>query len=237
VRRALISALERLIVLGEDAAFFAVCYLDAPGSQDERSRVWTEVSRQVREAFPDQHAAWHRDRPWSRAHPLSDLHSVVTRHGVEPLYLSEIVYGLWVLPQAVAMVGGTDEDTGGVHDLAHELRERLLRSATPWMPGDRWLRADFDGRGPLVLENLKNRAWPPSGEDLATFLVVCLPYLELCRRLPHTGAWFPSDIANKLTSSRTYLSLRDELLRVGVPRDVVEFLMRWRAGKFRVLGD
>ncbi|WP_433213435.1 NACHT domain-containing protein [Dactylosporangium sp. CS-047395] len=106
-------------------------------------------------------------------------------------------------------------------DSARELRDELLRSPAPGLPGRVW-NQQRSGISWLS-DYLGAIQWPANDEDRATVLVLLLPYLEtlsLDMRLDHHISAFAFDRRNR--TEKVDIS--------GFPAEAREFLDRWRRG-------
>ena len=208
---------------------------------------------ELTDSFAPQLAAW---REHSRngaifrimTHMMPSEDEVIERHGPTPFYLSDTCLTGTILPTACHYL--ISRDSAGPQPAnpaaARWLRGRLISSPTPWLPADPWWE-QYDGATelPWWVRDSLNATWPPNGEDLATFLVLFLPYLEtFCAEgeslLGPIGV--AAEILRQRSSSRsgTRLTTAGDFARSlgndsDVPMDCAWFLARWAVGEISVV--
>jgi hypothetical protein len=112
--------------------------------------------------------------------PNDELDRILRCCGPAAFYRSHQFLGMGIAPVAVTLLAHHGQSRGAVVAQARRLCAGLLFSPTPWIPGGWW--ADWRSTGtdedPWEIEPLRTTVWPNRGEDLATFLVLSLPYAE-----------------------------------------------------------
>src|SRR5205823_6225090 len=109
-------------------------------------------------------------------------------------------------------------------------RDRLLRHPTPWLPAGRWnqdWQGTEDGETVWEIDPILNAWRPDGGEDLATFLILYLPYFETAADRP-AGLEYILDFGETIFDLGLYRregSLPAEWLNL--PDEAHRFLRRW----------
>jgi hypothetical protein len=226
IQKALAAELGELAADRDDIGVYLLQSLDRSHRADD-ARPWAEVKREVSERFASELADWDDRYPWyevfeSMEHP-ERIDAVYDRFGAQAFYSSDCRLGSASFPAACSMIAVPDIAEPGhlaFPEAARRLRARLLATPTPWLPAWHWYEqfpAEESAR--WQMRQVLDHFWPDSGEDLATLLVVFLPYLETMRE---KGIPLPAQV----------------VLREGLdfPADCEAFLNKWEAGEIKVIG-
>ncbi|BCB83701.1 NACHT domain-containing protein [Phytohabitans suffuscus] len=199
----------RLSVLAYERNDIALYLIRSAGrhyvtADERRVAVWTAFAEDLQTAHEAEMTAWRARHPWSAGghQPVEDL---VDSAGAAALYQSDFILTGSTLPHVLytASDHGLPGPLGSTADNAHRLRDRLVREPTPWLPGAVW--RDQQGSMDDVaweLWTLLESEWPRSGDDLATYLVLFLPYLESLADFPDVvRVTLPSDQCRRSRNS------------------------------------
>lgn len=237
VQHAVAAGVSARIVAGDDRAHLLLENMTngllAPG----RRAGWPAINRSVERAVVPLHDQW-RARWRPRGTRKSSLLEIAGNH-LENLYLVQTAMGAgfsWI----ERVVQEVNKPGDGVVDTA--FCDLLLRRDTPWFSGARW-QMEYNELGAAGRPSLQpwrteiryrqdNRMWR------SVFLLVTLPYLELVRDADdRSGLLMPSDLSAAVAwPSIGPTPLRALLRNHGIAENVIDYLMRWSAGEFRVLG-
>lgn len=160
-----------------------------------------------------------------KAQNLQALDDVVRTLGVAPFYLGAR-FGDYVL-RPVALLGLEDR----LDDEAFRLRDHLMRAETPWLSAD----YSRDLIGKRHLERRFNDSQHNFRKNMDTRIILLLPYLEAMAR---NDSFDPGVLAPPLLS-HLIGARRRRRSTVRIPNSkvyFVEFIRRWVAGEFDVLG-
>jgi hypothetical protein len=249
IREALYARLSADLVAGDEYAVFIADHLGthADGIDDTRVKLWDQLQEQLRSEHPAAFDPAGTDSPWRAAGNCATtdaavIHRVFDRHGPVPFYLSVAHFGLLRYPDAMSLlVAGEQLRPQPAFSTAHVLRDRLLSHPAPWLPATEWRRdwpEDEDyAHFPWELTGLRTMSgWPYEGEDLATLLVLCVPYLETAADRPDPGPillpnlWTATLVGDRGTghhSSTDWPRLPDK---------TADFLQRWARREISVIG-
>jgi hypothetical protein len=197
LRRSIDTRLGAAAETGDESALYLIHNLTrCQGSRDEeRIAYWNALEDELRHRYASGFATWWQRRAWGRLWGTDDdpaiIEDMVSRFGVAPFYTGDVYAGGLTAPGIVILL--TDRDSPdrrpGTTAMARALRDHLLRRSTPWIPAGEWwpqLAAIDAELERWMAQHLYAPAWP-GGEDLGTFVVLCLPYLESAEKLRDQG--------------------------------------------------
>ncbi|MBM2620207.1 NACHT domain-containing protein [Actinoplanes sp. LDG1-06] len=227
VHRRLEIRLGELLEAENGVAFLLVSHLDRRmrNENDARAEVWSALKRELQERHGEVFERWRARSPWGRAGDDAAVHEVLDHHGLLPFFTTDVVMSgagyPWVAYLLIDMDSDPEERRRLPKAVARELRDSLIGRPTPWLPAQR-RPGDIL---PFPIAPIEAAFRDADGEDLATFLVFFLPYLECDERSAREG------VAKWLLTSRTTHARTEDvdghLADYGVPEHVREFLVRW----------
>ncbi|MEV4716680.1 NACHT domain-containing protein [Micromonospora noduli] len=249
IRRSVSDRLSELAAAGNDVGLYLMVQgLRRPWVTADESRVavWRDLHLELVSNHEREIVAWRARHPWSWSRAgRNSVEALIDAFGPAPLYLSDRILtgSTWPHLLYLAHDGTLPRFEGPAMKTAQRIRQRLIREPTPWLPGVKWwLEFSDSGSDGFELPTLMDCQWPKSGEDLATFLVLFLPYLETLADAPATPALsLPSDVANALIWTRRLAEkeaadLSRRLPRSRMPMDCWSFLLRWTRREISVVG-
>jgi hypothetical protein len=230
IRRRLIESLGERLERDDDIAHLLVSNLSRAlvTEDDARRAVWTDLSKELKERHEPACRRWRHRRPWAQLRDNSAAGDVMARYGVLPFYVADLVLSgagyPWVVKLLADDVSAVPQDASPLPEVAHEVRDLLMRQLSPWLP---WSDNGSSGRSSFTAQRIEEEPLPIAGEDLATHIVLSLPYLELGVVLKQG-----SSVIDRLRSGRgggevEWEAFERELSDRSIPRHVREFLMRW----------
>ncbi|GIF62508.1 hypothetical protein Ais01nite_05430 [Asanoa ishikariensis] len=236
VRRSLAEAFGVRLDGGDDIAAFLVSNLSrCLLTEDETRRaLWSGLQHELEERHRPAYDRWRRRRPWAWLRDDDAAAAVLAGHGVLPFYVADLALSgsgyPWVVALLVNNLAVPADDPRPLTEAAHLLRDQLLRQPTPWLP---WIEPNYS----FTVERIDQEPMPTAGEDLATRLVLFLPYVE------YGIVWLTSQtsLVDLLARSRdgeafARQGLERELTERAIPRHVSTFLMRWADRKVDLVG-
>lgn len=240
------SGLKAYITAGNDAAIYASHHLhEFMTGRAERGEAWRELGRELAEEHPVEFARWRDRRPWSMLRECLDSVDQVERllgeFGPDPLYLSFTAFGTLALPTVLRVTAGHKAVARPARTII-ELRNRLILEPTPWLKDSAWLKqvsAEEDAFG--LFSGFGHAHVPPlmmAGEDLASMLVLYLPYLEASARIDADLRMSALSVPGVvLVEGRTGANpgAQGYLARWNLPRNAEQFLSRWINNEFSVI--
>jgi hypothetical protein len=247
IRRSLADRLSELAVADDDIGLYLITeglgrhYVMA---DESRAAAWAALGQELISSYEREVAVWRIRHPWSPRSGRS-VEAMVDESGPAPFYVSDYILTGSTLPEVLyfaldATLPGFDLPA---LKTARRLRQRLLGQPTPWLPASEWWSqfSDADDSG-WELRGITDCEWPKSGEKLATFLVLFLPYLETLADSPETPPLsLTSDLANALIWTRRLTKngeagLSTRLPQQRIPTDCWDFLLQWTRREFSVIG-
>jgi hypothetical protein len=204
---------------------------------------------------------WRRRSPWPSIDDPGAVERTCREFGPTPYYQWSLALLKVGIPKALHLLlgerygaGSLDLSTGPDSPTAHHLRLAVQRHPTAWLlaPKERAV----NGSERLILERVRDAPWPASGEDLATVLVLMLPYFQppLDLALPRQAeipralyaarqqmeiATSPApDTIGKLEAERWAAAVRDRadaavatartaMAKADLPEESTTFLLKW----------
>nr|BFE71973.1 hypothetical protein GCM10020092_052740 [Actinoplanes digitatis] len=140
VLRCLTDALSKSIEAGNAIALLLATNLSrAVVTEDESWRaVWANLAAELEERHKEAVERWRRAWPWARIRDDAVADEVMNRHGVLPFYVSDLALSgagyPWVVQLLVQDVLEPADEPSSLPDVAHDVRELLVRRPTPWLP-------------------------------------------------------------------------------------------------------
>jgi hypothetical protein len=173
---------------------------------------------------------WRREslmyHAYTAARSLASVDRTVGQAGVAPFYLGGVFGPNRLRPAVLWMVDGESGE-------AHMLRDHLIRAERPWLPPE-YARD-------LLTEARPQRRFPSwlaaTGRILAMRAILLLPYFEAMARNASfdPDALYPAFVSDMVCLRRGEREW-DDGLWTDAPAECVEFIRRWAAGEFSVLG-
>jgi NACHT domain len=247
IRRSLAERLSELASAGDDIALHLITHgLTRPwiASDESRKAVWRELHKELVGNHEREIAAWRIRHPWSPGGRRT-VDAFFDEFGPVPLYLSDRILtgSTWPHLLYLAFNGTLPRFEGSAIKNGRQLRQQLIGQPTPWLPAERWwLEFSESSDDRFELRTLMDCEWPKSGENLATFLVLFLPYLETLADRAETPPFsLRSDHANALIWTRRLVDQRTteppkRLPRSRIPTDCWSFLLQWARREISVVG-
>lgn len=244
IGRAVVDRVDRLLSAGDRVGFYLAQRLDGgyvalnPEASERWWRTATELRHRWRAAIEAQRTreSWGSVyTSWDSAAAIRDL---VSARGIAPFYTCDVFIGGASSPAAVKVLLTDDDESrpAGPSVSATALRDCLLATPTPWLPATWWDELVGPSALPWLDLILLDARWPSEGNDLATFLIILLPYLETAyaKNHPLPTAVFGLTPRGEphFASTARFLSLED----AGVAVATVDFLRRWSRREFNVIG-
>ncbi|WP_377475746.1 NACHT domain-containing protein [Plantactinospora endophytica] len=240
VRHRLTEAFGRRLEADDNIAHFLVSNLSRGLAMEDETRrtTWIEIQKQLEGQYEEACQRWRHRWPWARLRHGSAAADVLTLHGVSPFYVADgALSGAgypWVVELLVNDLSVASVEPVPLTDAAHKLRDLLVRQPTPWLP--RIEPAPTD-RTSFTVQRIEEEPVPNGGEDLATRLVLILPYLEFGpdrkNRATVIDRLWECRVGGEPKQEAFELELRDR----NIPVHVREFLMRWMRGHIDVVGE
>ena len=243
VRSALAEALSASIEAGDRVALVLSAGLNraAVTEDDERKAVWTRLAAELRERHETVWQKWFATSPLERIRDDEVATEIMDRDGALPFYLSDLMLlgaGYpWVLHLLVENIEVVPDEPVPLRALAHHIREMVMRRADPWLPklpgSERSGRRDRTTT--FAVRRLQQEPLPAAGEDLATRLVLYLPYIEYGFSVSE-----PASVVTQLRDARQgkhpVRHLRQSLIGRAIPPHVCDFLVRWAGREVNTVG-
>jgi hypothetical protein len=204
-------------------------------SDPQREQALRELAGKVRQDHP---AAFNGQlavaRLWGVPDEVDDaeLDRIFDSCGPACLYQSGQFLGMGIYPAAPTLL-----TRNPLPSAARHIRDLLLLCPRPWLPADEW-NSDWSAlvadEIPWEISRVTEAQEPGNGEDLAAFLILCLPYLETFadRRL---------FLQTSSTWVRNLLDIRQRLVNhaldwSSLPVSAAAYLQRWAQGAISVIG-
>jgi hypothetical protein len=229
IRRRLAEALGDRLESDDDIAHYLVSVLSRCLLTEDRERqaVWSRLQGELEDRHERAHRRWHHRRPWGHLRNDNALTEVIAHHGVLPLYVSDMALAgagyPWIVGLLVDDISLVPDHARPLSEIAHEAREQLIRHPAPWLP-------PFESDSSFAFERIEQQPVPPSGEDLATHLVLALPYLEAGVHATKPVHIFELARAARGGDEQAQTAFRRELDKAAVPEHAHKFLTRWVLG-------
>jgi len=192
-----------------------------------RADHWAAAGRELAETF----------RPGSPLSPLLRPNAAWPTRAAN-YYLSDACLTGVTYPDPIYLLSG---DAEAQRSTILSVRDQLIHTPLPWLPRGKWFEdlAGSSGIQEMVVDILRSLRWPVNAEEQATFLILCLPYLETA--LEDTRLWqifrgIEGQLEWLMHSRATTDGIQPPMF-ANFPDDGREFLSAWMRGATSVFAE